>query len=516
MLHDLLRGGWVLILLSLALISCETEPEPTTGDDIDRFVMPVVHVDLAHSVVDVAIAMETTCALLQNGEVWCWGDNRFYGVGVTEPTAVSTPQRVPGLPDGIVSLDARVAFGPFTPRYGRAFLALDGEGTIHVWGDVAPHAVESLLHRDFAPVPSPMPLSWFESPARMVVGGGPLIGAAQLGSPLGCALFEDDARPICFSLLYYPDYAQDNPDPDPDMPAWRDDHLILLTILDGPADDLDGPVDDLDAGVDIACARNAVETFCYAGLMAIGEDEDDPVDEDYQGMPATAHQPGSMWAGQATIRRSLWASCVMLLPSGFPPVRCWFDNWDLDSNRYGFLPPHVPEEPGLNPGEVATWPVIDLALGPGDNACLVTDDGHVLCWGDNYFMQDRWVSCDFMSEELPHGVACMGDRVDICLEQGADRSECSVGDPVSIPGLDEPIRKVAVGAAHMCGVTETGRLRCWGRATWGRLGDGRPVENPVWPHECAPSDEWARAEHWPEAWSFLDGWAPHPWCDDNL
>ena len=50
-------------------------------------------------VVDIAVAAATGCALLDTGEVHCWGSNAFglLGRGSTEPSAM-TPGPVPGIP----------------------------------------------------------------------------------------------------------------------------------------------------------------------------------------------------------------------------------------------------------------------------------------------------------------------------------------------------------------------------------------------------------------------------------
>jgi alpha-tubulin suppressor-like RCC1 family protein len=99
-----------------------------------------------------------------------------------------------------------------------------------------------------------------------------------------------------------------------------------------------------------------------------------------------------------------------------------------------------------------------LAGGTG-HACAVRKNGHVACWGRNYYGQ-------------------VGDGTTL------DRAI-----PFEVPGIDDAVM-VAAGAEHTCAVSTSRGLLCWGANFSGQLGDGssetRPKPTPVACPEMAP------------------------------
>jgi alpha-tubulin suppressor-like RCC1 family protein len=95
--------------------------------------------------------------------------------------------------------------------------------------------------------------------------------------------------------------------------------------------------------------------------------------------------------------------------------------------------------------------VIDVAVGQ-DHACILYDNGQVMCWGHN--------SCG----QLGNGT--LDDR--------------GINDVLNL----EPAIHIAAGGDTTCAVLEDGTARCWGNNTDGQLGDGSAA-----PHgSCARSD----------------------------
>ena len=77
-----------------------------------------------------------------------------------------------------------------------------------------------------------------------------------------------------------------------------------------------------------------------------------------------------------------------------------------------------------------------------DHGCAVTDAGAVECWGENFF------------GELGDGNA---------VAQGA---------PVLVNGLTSGFRSVTVGDQHSCALNQDGGVFCWGRGSYGEMGNG--------------------------------------------
>lgn len=78
----------------------------------------------------------------------------------------------------------------------------------------------------------------------------------------------------------------------------------------------------------------------------------------------------------------------------------------------------------------------------GYHGCLLTSAGGVRCWGSNEF-----------------GQLGDGTRVDHLT-------------PKPVLGLASGVKSVVAGSFHACALLQSGQVQCWGRNTFGRLGDG--------------------------------------------
>jgi len=132
-----------------------------------------------------------------------------------------------------------------------------------------------------------------------------------------------------------------------------------------------------------------------------------------------------------------------------------------------------------------------IAVGEGHN-CALTDDGEVMCWGQNGSGQlgngsttNSSVPMDVSG--LPDdvtaisagghtcavtrsgGVTCWGHNADGRLGNGT-LLDSSV--PVDVSGLASGVAAVEVGNTHTCALTTEGGVKCWGRNDFGQLGNG--------------------------------------------
>lgn len=108
----------------------------------------------------------------------------------------------------------------------------------------------------------------------------------------------------------------------------------------------------------------------------------------------------------------------------------------------------------LTPGAVTglSGPVTDLALGAGSShACALIDDGTVQCWGNG------------SSGRLGNGGT-------------ADSLT-----PVSVTGLSGAVTAIASGSFHTCALIDGGAMQCWGRGTFGQIGNGSTNFNNTTP-----------------------------------
>jgi alpha-tubulin suppressor-like RCC1 family protein len=94
-------------------------------------------------------------------------------------------------------------------------------------------------------------------------------------------------------------------------------------------------------------------------------------------------------------------------------------------------------------------PAAQVDAGGAGHTCALTTAGGVECWGRNRYGQ-------------------LGDGTT------TDRSS-----PVEVSGLQSGVTQIAVGGDHVCALTDTGAIWCWGHDDNGQLGDGTTANSSV-------------------------------------
>lgn len=127
-------------------------------------------------------------------------------------------------------------------------------------------------------------------------------------------------------------------------------------------------------------------------------------------------------------------------------VRCWGIN---ESGQLGYghtntIGDGYDETPALAGDVDVGGTVIQLAAG-NSHTCALLSSGNVRCWGGN----------------LPLGYGNT-DRI------GDDESPSVAGD-INVGGT---VLQITVGTNHSCALLDTGKVRCWGAGSNGRLGYG--------------------------------------------
>ncbi len=141
--------------------------------------------------------------------------------------------------------------------------------------------------------------------------------------------------------------------------------------------------------------------------------------------------PG-LTSGVTAIAAGGYHTCALTDTGG---VKCWGRN-DVGQLGDGTNVTGVPVPvDGLASGVIA--------ITAGDfHTCALTDAGGVKCWGDNSF-------------------GALGD------DSGADSNV-----PVDVTGLTSGVDAIGAGGYHSCAITSAGAVKCWGLNDRGQLGDG--------------------------------------------
>ncbi len=177
-------------------------------------------------------------------------------------------------------------------------------------------------------------------------------------------------------------------------------------------------------------------------------------------------------------------TCAVTTSGG---VKCWGDNdfGQLGDGTYSdsYVPVDVVD---------LTSGIISVSTGYR-HTCAVTTSGGVKCWGSNYYgeLGDGTTTYSnipvdvvgltsgvaFASSGYRHtcavttsgGVKCWGWNENGQLGVGTTRRRYT---PVDVVGLTSGIASISSGGRHICAVTTSGGVKCWGSNKNGQLGDG--------------------------------------------
>lgn len=346
-----------------------------------------------------------TCALLDSGGVRCWGDGRSAALGYGTEEIVGDDETPAAAGDLDIGADVREVVGG-----SNGSCAVLHDGKLRCWTRraVAPPSPASL--RDvtmLSPIPASVP--------ALDLGEG--VQQIALAPEHSCALLES-GRVRCWGSgengrLGYANTA------DIDDPSAAGDV------------DVGAPVKQLALGPSQTCAvleGGSVRCWGFAGDGRLGYGNREDIGDDET--PAAA---GDVPVGGPV--RALGARGYLvcaLLESG--SVRCWGP---------GFGRHPTGDEPQPDDG-------VGVDGGPEDGVSAVCT-----------FTDLRTLTCPGFLGALGYGLTgAIGD----------DETPASVGD-LQLAG---PVKKLAVGGSHACVLLDTGGVQCWG--TSGDLGYGHQEE----------------------------------------
>jgi alpha-tubulin suppressor-like RCC1 family protein len=106
---------------------------------------------------------------------------------------------------------------------------------------------------------------------------------------------------------------------------------------------------------------------------------------------------------------------------------------------------------GKDPGDVLDLSSGVKAIALGEtHSCALMKTGAVKCWGNN---NDGRLGNDYTADRpIP---------------------------PTDVHGLAGSITVISAGDGHTCALMGTGAVKCWGKNTYGQLGDGTNTDRPI-------------------------------------
>ncbi|MCT8973248.1 RCC1 domain-containing protein [Microbaculum marinisediminis] len=199
----------------------------------------------------------------------------------------------------------------------------------------------------------------------------------------------------------------------------------------------------------------------------------------------------TLGSGVIAVASSYFHSCALTQDGA---VKCWGYNFSGQvgdgSNMQRLRPVQVA---GLTSGVVAI-------TGGGYHTCALTNEGAVKCWGANAFGQLGNGNTD--DHNAPVQVSGLTSGV-TAIKSGTNHT-CALTDegavscwgrntygelgnnttgnspiPVPVSNMTSGVVSITGGFYHSCGVTGGGAARCWGQNDYGQLGDDSATDSPV-------------------------------------
>lgn len=209
--------------------------------------------------------------------------------------------------------------------------------------------------------------------------------------------------------------------------------------------DVGGAVSDLAAGADVTCARLTTgKVRCWGqgfyGVLGYGNTNDIGDNE----APATA---GDVNIGGNVAQLSVgWNHACAVLDSG--KIRCWGVG-SAGALGYGNPAWIGDDETPASAGDVNVGALAAEVAAGTFMTCARLTNGNLRCWGDGQ-----------------HAGGGLGYANKLVI--GDNEAPATAGDV----NVGVTVTQITAGFDHVCALTTTGSLRCWGNGGVGRLGYG--------------------------------------------
>ena len=401
---------------------------------------PVDVVGLASGVIELSVGFSQTCAIIDTGEVKCWGDNTYGQLGDGTTADRLTPVDVVGLSGEAKAL---------TASYDHT-CALTTSGGIKCWGG-----------NDYGQL-----------------GDGT---TTNRSAPVDVVGFTNDAIKIDAGFGHTCALTTDG-----EVRCWGKNSEGQLG--DGTNTNRTIPVDVIGLSNEVISVSTGSGHTCAltstGGVKCWGDNDYGKLGDGLITDRLTPVDVLGLTSGMKNVSSGNYHSCALTTEGG---IKCWGEN------AFGQLGDGTTTSHGT-PVDVGELTNSVIAVSAGLNhTCALTETNRVKCWGNNEYGQlgdgttdNRLTPVDVvgMTEEVTAisagdyhtcmltsagGVKCWGYNY---AGQLGDATNTDRSTPVDVMGLASGVEEVSAGSGHTCVITSSGGVKCWGGNNAGQLGDG--------------------------------------------
>ena len=392
--------------------------------------------------VALAVGYEHNCARLDNGTLKCWGANNYGQLGLGDSLARGYSYRQMG--DNLLPVNIGTGLHATAIALGvEHSCALLSNSGLKCWGSIERGKLG--LSEPYRPGDEPGELA---SLPAVDLGSGRTATAITVGGYHSCALL-DDSSVKCWGENSYGQLGQGDINHRGDEVGEMGDNLASVKF------GYDYKVKAISAGLQFTCAiMNNNRVKCWGnngdGMLGLG-DKNHRGDEPNE-MGEILH---TIDLGKGRRVKSIatgnWHSCALLDNN---EVKCW------GSNFSGQLGLGDTQSRGNEPGEMddalasvklGNGVTVTALSAGGWHSCALLDDGRVKCWGYNGL-----------------GQLGLGDTHD----RGDEAGEMDDALPAIDLGNGRNVKAISAGFTHSCALLNRKKVKCWGSNRYGELGQG--------------------------------------------
>lgn len=399
-------------------------------------------------VISSAIAISTgfyhTCAVISTGGVKCWGRNDVGQLGNASTVGSLTPVDVEGLNSGVISISTGLLHT----------CAITVGGGIHCWGSNTYGQLGDLSYWDSTTPVDVVGLTSgvtaistgdYHTCALTNLGGVKCWGRNTYGQ-LGNGSTENSITPVDVTGLTSQVIAVSSGDyhtcaltSSGEVKCWG--RNIYRQLGDGTTTDRLTPVNVLGLTGMVSTISAGGYHNCAlttgGGVKCWGDDFHGQLGDGTTEISSTPVDVVGLSSGVIAINSGGYHTCVVTSEGG---IKCWGENYFGQLGDGTTLHRLVPVQVLGMSSEVA---IVDAG---GGHTCAIATTGRVKCWGYNYFGQ-------------------LGDG-----------TNTRIINPVDVEGLTSEVAQIDAGYRHTCALTTAGGVKCLGWNYYGQLGDGTTMD----------------------------------------